>query len=189
MSRKIFNYENLNQSKTVSSLKSKNQLYSQTISACGCLFYKKTTKELLLISYTDPNWPNYDDFGGTIDEDDNTVYETICRETAEETNGVISEIFLRKIIKLKKYNQFYNSLCKYFFITVCVDDTFYPNTDVFGNFEEEDKISRTIKWVPYQEAIKKLAVRLSKSNELMQFLNNEFKLKNKLKTGFSEVYF
>jgi hypothetical protein len=49
MSRKIFNYDKLDETKVVSSLKAKTQLYPHTISACGCLFYKKHNSELLLI--------------------------------------------------------------------------------------------------------------------------------------------
>lgn len=179
MSRKIFNYDNLNESKIVSSLKVKKELYESTISACGCLFYKKQSRELLLISYKDPNWPNYDDLGGIIDEDDDTIYETITREVAEETNGVIGEVYLRKIIQKKNHKQFYNKFCKYFFLVVCVEEDFHTNTDIFGEYESTDNIYRTINWIKYEDALEKLSVRLKKCPELLIFLNKEFGKKTK----------
>lgn len=184
MSRKIFNFDNLEETKTVSSLKAKTQLYPHTISACGCLFYRKQSQELLLISYVDPNWPNYDDFGGTVDPDDDSVYETIWRETSEETNGIISETDVKKFIKSKKYLQFYNEFCKYFFIVVNVDESFHQNTDVFGDVEETDCIPRTIHWIKYDEALPKLATRLKNCSDLIDFLNKEFAVQQKPKKGF-----
>lgn len=184
MSRKIFNYDNLEETKTVSSLKAKSQLYPHTISACGCLFYRKQTQELLLISYVDPNWPNYDDFGGTVDSDDESVYETIWRETSEETNDVIRKTDIQKIIKSKNYTQFYNEFCKYFFIVVEVDNNFHQNTKVFGDIEETDGIPRTINWVKYNKALPKLATRLKNCSGLIDFLNKEFETQTKPKKGF-----
>lgn len=180
MSRKIFNYDDLEESKMVSSLKAKTQLYPHTISACGCLFYKKKEKELLLISYDDPNWPNYDDFGGIVDEEDETVFSTICREVAEETNDVISEHDIKKILKSGKYKKFYNEKCKYFFILVQVQDTFHKNTLVFGNVEQTDNLKRKIMWIEYDNKLKDcLAVRLKSCSELILFLDKEFEIKRK----------
>lgn len=184
MSRKIFNFDNLKETKIVSSLKAKTQLYHNTVSACGCLFYRKQSQELLLISYVDPNWPNYDDFGGTVDSNDNSVYDTIIRETEEETNGVISKSDMLKIIKNKNYSQFYNQFCKYFFIAVNVDENFHPNTDIFGDLEKTDCIQRTIKWIKYDHALPQLATRLKNCGNLIIFLNNEFETNIKIKKGF-----
>jgi 8-oxo-dGTP pyrophosphatase MutT (NUDIX family) len=76
----------------------KSKLYKNTISACGCLFYKIVNNKLklLLISYSDPKWPKLDDFGGTIDEDDDNIIDAIVRETLEESNYKIKERSLRK---------------------------------------------------------------------------------------------
>jgi ADP-ribose pyrophosphatase YjhB (NUDIX family) len=165
-------------------LKVKAQLYPHTISACGCLFYRKQTQELLLISYVDPGWPNYDDFGGTIDKNDETVNETIWREVAEETNGVISENDIKKILKSKKYVKFYNEFCKYYFIAVNVDSNFHQETEEFGDLEETDKLPRTINWIKYDKALPKLATRLKNCAELINFLNTEFEIKSTPKKGF-----
>lgn len=183
MSRKIFNYKNFDESKTIPSLKIKSELYSQTISACGCLFYKKNKQELLLISYEDKNWPNYDDFGGTVNEEDLTVFDTMCREVSEETNNVITETYMKNILKEKKYASFYNEFCKYFFIVVSVEENFHSDTNKFGKLEETDNIARTINWIKYDKALPKLATRL-KCEDLLNFFNNEFELKPKPKKGF-----
>ena len=71
MMRKIFNYDNFTESKIID-FNDKKQMYENTISACGTLFYKIKDGKLwlLLIKYDDPNWPRLDDFGGQIDNDD-----------------------------------------------------------------------------------------------------------------------
>ena len=178
MSRKIYNYENLEESKCISSLKNKKKLYPKTISAAGCLFYNKKTQSLLLISYADKNWPNYDDFGGTVIEHDNTIFETIQREVSEETNGHISEIYMRKLIKSKNYKTFYNETCKYFFLVANIENEF-EDTSIFGNYEETDNILRTVSWIKYTDALPKLSIRLKNCNELITFLNTEFKIQKK----------
>lgn len=165
----------------------KTHLYPKTISACGCLFYKKTTKELLLISYTDPNWEKYDDFGGMVDNNDESVYETIWREVEEETNGIINKNEMQKILKSKQYTQFYTEFCKYFFIAVNVEENYNVDTHAFGTIEKTDQILRTINWIKYEEALKNLAVRLQKCDKLINFLNNEFSIKSK--NCFSKIYF
>jgi ADP-ribose pyrophosphatase YjhB (NUDIX family) len=172
-SRRIFDYDDLEETKIISSLTAKKQLYDKTISACGSLFYKKQSKELLLISYADPGWPNYDDFGGRVDEDDESVFDTIIRETTEETNDIISKAYMKKIIKSNNHKTFYTQFCKYYFILVEVPENFHPDTTTFGNMEKTDKIKRTIDWVPYSKAKLKLAVRLKKCQELINFLDTE----------------
>ena len=96
--RKIFNYDNLNESKIVKNLKS-DDLFENSISACGCLFYKiiDNQVELLLIKYKDPSWPLLDDFGGVIDTTDISVHQAMVREVSEETNTVISESILNNL--------------------------------------------------------------------------------------------
>jgi hypothetical protein len=91
---------------------------------------------------------------------------------------------MRKIIKSGNFKSFYNEFCKYFFIVVEVDNDFYNNTNVFGNFEETDKISRTINWVNYNKALPKLATRLKNCSDLIDHLNKEFNIQSKPKKGF-----
>ena len=113
-SRKIFNFDDLNESK-ITKMSDKKNLYVNTISAAGCLFYKETVsgKQILLIKYADPNWSLLDDFGGKVDEKDVTIYDTIVRETMEETNNVINESHIRSLIMDKNTKYFYNKQSKY----------------------------------------------------------------------------
>ena len=175
MSRKIFNYNNLSESKIVTSLTAKTKLYENTISACGCLFYRIKNKkvELLLISYADPNWPKLDDFGGKIDEADNSVYETIARETSEETNNILTKEYISdRLSDDEDFESFYEKQSKYYLVLLRMSKKLYTDTTVFGNFEETDKIKRTINWYDYENVKSKLAYRLSKNSELIKHLDN-----------------
>lgn len=172
--RKIFNYDNLTESRIVSSLKDKKSLYLNSISACGCLFYKIVDDELylLLISYKDKeNWPKLDDLGGRIDAQDQTVFDGISRETCEETNEQITHEYIAKRLKENEYKSFYNNSSKYYCILLEVDDSFFNDTTVFGEFEKTDQIYRTIHWFKYQEVKNNLAIRLLKNKELIEHLD------------------
>jgi len=170
--RKIFNYDNFEESKIIPKL-DKNYTYEKTVSAAGCLFYKTTNNklELLLISYVDPKWNNLDDLGGQVDEIDNTPYDTIIRETMEETNDVIKKSYLQQIIKKQKYTSYYNQFSKYYSIVVEVNNDFFPNTDIFGNFEIKDGIERTIDWYDYSTIKDKICSRIKCNKNIINFLN------------------
>jgi 8-oxo-dGTP pyrophosphatase MutT (NUDIX family) len=167
--RKIFNYDDLSQTKTTKMTDRKN-LYANTISAAGCLFYEDTAdghKQLLLIKYADPKWPRLDDLGGKIDEQDATIYDAIIREALEETNHVISDTEMRQLVTNQKNKHFYNKQSKYYLILVKVDNHFYPDTKVFGQQEEHDQILRTISWYKFDDVKGQLAYRLLYISQLM----------------------
>ena len=175
MSRKIFNYDDLTQSRVVPSLNAKSKLYTNTVSACGCLFYRIKSKklQLLLIYYEDPNWPKLDDLGGQIDDSDDTIFDAIARETSEETNNVITkEYIMERFADKKDIEEFYNQQSKYYVVLMKVKKTFHPDTEVFGNFEKTDKIKREIKWADYETVKQNLAYRLLKNKKLMDYLDN-----------------
>lgn len=171
-SRKIFNYDNMSESKIIASLKAVDELYTNSISACGILFYRNTDngKELLLMKYADPKWNKLDDFGGCIDASDSSVIEAIVRETSEESNGKITREMVESIISENKYKVFYNNYSKYYSIVVEVDNTFFPDTSVFGDFEESDKINRTIGWYNYNDCKGDIAYRIGKNPDTIAFL-------------------
>jgi len=173
MSRRIFNYDNIKETKIVENLTSKRSLYENTISACGCLFYKIVKKkiQLLLISYSDPKWPKLDDFGGKISEDDDSLIDAMVRETLEESNHKIKEKVLRK--KISKGKPFYYKQSKYYVVAMEVDDDFFPDTKIFGDFEETDNIKRKLKWYDFSSNKKNLAFRLLKNEKLMTFFNKK----------------
>lgn len=173
--RKIFNYEDMSESKVVSSLGDKKNLYTYSISACGCLFYRrvKGSIQLLLISYADPGWPRLDDFGGRVDESDESIADAISRETEEETNKVIDSNFMQDLLSdNSNYLDFYNKESKYYVVLIEVDESFHPDTKVFGDFENCDKISRTIDWHDYLTVKPKLAMRLLCNLDLIEHLNS-----------------
>lgn len=164
--RKVFNFDNFNEYAIVPS--NKLGFYNNTISACGCLF--KNKNKLLLIKYDDPNWSYLDDFGGQVDNDDKTPYDTIIREASEETNEQISTNIIKKLLKNNKYNTFYNNKSKYFCVVFEVTDDFFKDTSIFGTTEYADNIKRTINWYTIDEAKKNLCNRLRYNVNFMKFL-------------------
>lgn len=146
-----------------------SEMYPQSVTACGCLFYKTNPLRLMLIKYFDPRWPRYDDFGGQIDPTDSSVQEAQIREVSEETNQQIPKEEIRKRLSS---TVFYNPMSKYYLTLVKVEEEFYPEGDLFGDLEEHDQIQRTIRWYHYGEVRDQLAMRLAKCKDLMASLDN-----------------
>lgn len=172
--RKIFNYENLDESKIVCMQSDRKKLYDNSISAGGCLFYKINNNRLylLLIKYADPNWPLLDDFGGQVDQNDITIFDTITRETTEETNNIITKDYLLDWIQNGETKSFYNKVSKYYLILIEANENFYNNTDIFGSVEFADNIKREIKWFDYLKNKNKLSHRLGKNPNLLKYLDS-----------------
>lgn len=166
--RKVFNYDNLIESRSVS-LRDKKRLFTNTVSAGGCLFYNNKN-QLLLIKYADEKWNLLDDLGGKVDESDMTISDTIVREVVEETNGVINAVQIRGLLMNSEGLHFYCKSSKYYLILIEVGDNFYPNTEVFGDSEGHDKIQRTIRWYNFNDVQNVLAQRISHIPELMSLL-------------------
>lgn len=172
-SRKIFNWDNIQESKIVESLANKKYLYENSISACGCLFYKiiNNKVKLLLISYESKDWPKLDDFGGRIDNTDESLSITIARETSEETNNIISYEYMMSILK-NEQKYFYNKQSKYYVALIETNDDFHSDTEKFGNIELHDNIKRSVKWCDYETVKNDLAMRLLCNIDLINFLDN-----------------
>ncbi len=171
MARRIFNCDNLEETKTVQNLHT-DVLYKRTISAAGCLIYKILGGEvyLLLIKYNDPNWPMLDDLGGRIDGSDTSVIGAITREVSEETNNVIDSNLFKS---MHMTNSFYTLKSKYYVVLVRVDDNFCKDTTVFGDKEIHDNIYRTINWFNLRDVKDTLAQRISTNTDLVNFLEWE----------------
>lgn len=163
VSRKVFNFDNFSEFKITTH--DKLGQFTNTISACGCLFKKKD--KVLLVRYQDPNWPKLDDFGGQVDLNDDSPEDTIIRETSEETNGKI------KLTKemLSKGKSFYTSTSKYLCVMIEVEDDFFEDTSVFGDHEIVDDIKRTVNWYPISQAYSEICNRLKFNNKLMDYLS------------------
>ena len=132
-----------------------------TICACGCLFVNKQSKKILLMQYLDVE-TKLDDFGGKVDHQDRDKFETICREVSEESNGIINRQIILNLTRTNKCFGCYTESSKYFFLTIEVDDTFYPDTSIFGNREIYENINRVINWHNINDVLrnKKLAHRI-----------------------------
>lgn len=153
--RKIFNDDNHEDYKYINWNDKNKDLYVNTISACGCIFYKKN-KQMLLIKYK--NNDLLDDLGGKVECVDDTPYDTIIREVYEETNGIITPNMMDFFLCNYEYNKYYNRSSKYFFITILVPDDLFEDTTVFGNYE--NNIERTINWYNYDDICCYLAERI-----------------------------
>lgn len=175
--RRIFNYDNINESTIIDNTGPKNTSYENPVSASGCLFYKiiDNRVKLLLIKYADPKWSKLDDLGGKIDYPDLSIFDAAIRETQEETNYIISkDIILTTISEDKNSRRFYNKQSKYCLHLIRVDENFFDDTSIFGDFENSDKIYRTIGWYDLHEHKHELAYRIN-INELFNFLDNQVK--------------
>jgi 8-oxo-dGTP pyrophosphatase MutT (NUDIX family) len=164
MARKIFNYDNLTESKTVLSLKDEANMYEHSISACGCLLYKYINGEvhLLLVKYTNPKFPLLDDLGGKIELTDDSLFEAMAREVAEETNQIIDVAELQRLVNSSNsIHHYYNQPCKYFATVIEVPENYLMDTSIFGSVETGNQIGRTLKWFPVSQAITQLSIRIS----------------------------
>ena len=126
--------------------------------AAGILFVKVIDGKiyLLLISYKDQRYSLLDDLGGSAEVYDLTIFHTINREVAEETNDLI-QIDSKNL----KCTQIYAENSKYLCLIVKVDPDTYQDTSIFGTFESTNKFDRTIEWHEFTEQLKpKLSHRL-----------------------------
>lgn len=171
--RKIFNRDNITESKIVDNLSDSTKTYENTISACGSLIYKVEDNKvkLLLIKYTDIKWPRLDDFGGKIDITDMSVFDAMSREVSEETNNIIKGDYLKILIN-KNTLTFYNKQSKYYLWLIKIDNNQFQDTTVFGNIEFSDNIERNINWYDFDEIKNNLALRLLNNEELMKYLSS-----------------
>ena len=154
--------------------KSNNPKYPVT--AAGILFYKLKAGRLylLLISYEDPARRLLDDFGGKTDCVDDTIFDTICREAAEETNSIV-KVDRKSILSMPA---FYNAKAKYYLVLQRLNSGAYQSPSIFGDVEDTNNIKRTINWYEYSERLKpRLCYRLKGCTVLLKFLDN-LRLKN-----------
>ena len=169
--RRIFDYDNLEKSKIVWWKGDRRSYFENTISACGCLFYKIVDGriKLLLYNYLDSKDAPLDDFGGKVDLYDRNVYETMRREVLEETNNLI-DIFYINSERFKEY--FYVKFSKYYTALIEVDEDFFPDTSIFGTKECLEGIDRVIKWYDYLDSKPRLSLRIRENKFLIDHLDN-----------------
>lgn len=116
-----------------------------------------------------------DDFNNQLSNyDDSSTDESIASKEIDMEKSYHMEHNLKQIIDNEYYIPFYTFQSKYYIILIQVEESFFPETDIFGDHEQEDKIERYVKWYKFDDVKNQLAERISNNKSLMQFL----KLKN-----------
>lgn len=118
---------------------------AQPLRAGGVLFYRDSNveREVLLIKNATGR---YEDLGGKTDAVDRTIYDTIARETWEETNKKIAAHVVYK--QARQGIPVYTRSSKYLMVIVRANP--YEarlTTEDFGPLEIHDNFPRTIHWV------------------------------------------
>ena len=167
------------------------------ILAAGVLFVNEENgKKFVLMQKVieKDNLEKYSDFGGKIDEKDDTVFDTIAREFGEELNyGLyeqlieeksyfdttekLKDIILKNIIKLV-----YQKTAKYLIIIAKLPKNIILDNKKIGDFEELDKINRIVDWISYEDFIKNNPNQIHPrlwGNQILQFFTPK-------KFGFSK---
>ena len=139
------------------------------ILAAGILFVKEEKgKKYVLMQkvFKKDQQDEYSDFGGKIDLDDQTTVETIARELGEELNygfydsSKPEKIYLDTKQKLKRLIQenilkkIYQERAKYFVIIARLPENISLDFEKIGDFEDLDKINRTVEWITYDDFLK-----------------------------------
>jgi len=139
------------------------------ILAAGILFIKEEKgKKYVLMQkiFKKDKQDEYSDFGGKIDLDDQTTVETIARELGEELNygfydsSKPEKIYLDTKQKLKRLIQdnilkkIYQERAKYFVIIARLPENISLDFEKIGDFEDLDKINRTVEWITYEDFMK-----------------------------------
>lgn len=127
------------------------------IRAGGVIIYRKINNqiEFLLIKKLIGNIERYEDIGGKTDKNDTNEFDTIARETCEETNSIINEQIIKKQLEYSK--SCYNLKSKY--VLYFIKANKYEKklkSHFFGDIEIHDSINRTIEWVNTKMIIDKI---------------------------------
>lgn len=92
----------------------------------------------------------WEDFGGRTDEEDKDVIYSSFREAKEESNGVLTHSFLKRLVK-KNPEKCYplNQTNSYFIYMIYVDreEKSKLKAERFGECEVHDDIPRAVDWV------------------------------------------
>jgi hypothetical protein len=154
------------------------------IRAGGVIIYRKTKDnniDLLLIF----SRGIYEDIGGRTDNEDNDIYETVAREVGEETNQIIVYDSIRDRLNNAKYVYFSKS--KYvIFLVEATDKESRLTSEIFGETEIHDNISRLIQWVSLDTVLESSVIKY-KLNYRMKNPLLFNKLKN-IQNSMEEVF-
>lgn len=146
------------------------------IYAGGVLLYKIVNDQIyFLMIYS--NWRKcYEDVGGKVDKNDDTVYDTVIREAREETNDVIK--LTKEILTSSQY--FYNTDGKYIlFLVEANDEQKATIKEDFGPKELHDNIERTIEWINCDDFIQK-KIKVCQRVDMLDIINHLKKIELKI---------
>lgn len=92
----------------------------------------------------------WEDFGGRTDEEDKDVIYSAFREAKEESNGILTHSYLKRLVKnnpnkcypLKQNNSYF-----IYMIYVDREEKSKLKPERFGDYEFHDDIPRIVEWV------------------------------------------
>jgi hypothetical protein len=129
---------------------------NEPIRAGGIIFYKrdKLTGDIkILLQYSKNKYEDsenkYEDIGGKTDIGDKDIYDTIIRETIEETNNVITKEIINNYLD-KQYDYIYIPNSKYMLLLIEADnDIINIDRRQFGKVEKLTGKIRQFQWIDY----------------------------------------
>lgn len=92
----------------------------------------------------------WEDFGGRTDKEDKDIIYSAFREAKEESNGVLTHSYLKRLIKKNKEKCYpHQQDNTYFIYMIYVDreEKAKLKAEKFGECEFHDEISRIVNWV------------------------------------------
>ena len=122
---------------------------TKPVRAGGVILYKRINNDIfiLLIKKIIGETDRYEDIGGKTDIIDKDEFDTISRETQEETNCIINQkIIKNQIINSNKSIYSFKSKYLLYFIKANKYEK-KLTTEQFGFTENHDSIERTVHWV------------------------------------------
>jgi hypothetical protein len=129
-------------------------LCGNEVTAGGILFYNEN-KDFLMI-YNEKRF-RCEDFGGSINNNDKCIYDTIRRELFEESNGVFDEYLTSNEINdmIQNADQLYNKDNKYFLLISKLPSKMEDiSLDMFGTKENQNEsVKRTLKWILFKDML------------------------------------
>lgn len=136
--------------------------------AAGVIFYRYDGKDMQLMLINSRN--KLEDIGGKIDQIDESIEEAAAREVEEETNKIIkASDIIDRLNEARSSQKIYVKNSKYLIYIVKANDSERKLTiDDFGDYEEHDKIKRTIQWISRDTVFSTAFIRGGKLNYRMR---------------------
>ena len=158
-----------------------NEDDAKPVKAAGVIFYKTIKGKLELLILKNNN-DKYEDIGGKVDFDDETIFHAAGREVEEETNGMIKSDDV--LDRLKNSVFVYVPRSKYiiYLVEANINET-KLNKEDFGDKEEHDDIYRTIGWITKDVFMNQSTIKFKLNNRLKskELFNNIREIENTAK--------